>query len=189
MQQLAQHLQESNAAWLKSASEEWRLQIRANRIDVLWRRTDVPETSKGEFAVRAVDLLRTYCALVPTAEIRRIAFVVHRFAKVEQPSTELARYFARRELLDGPLNRPTELQLHAHKVYQPSGMPELNSWVRWRTGTLKNSSTPVVTVEQDLNTPADRTDQFTFDDVERFLARAHGETDSILDHYLAFQSN
>ena len=87
------------------------------------------------------------------ARVPRLAVVVHRYRAVPTPAQALAEQFCRDSLMQhGPLNRPTNLELHAHKVFRTAFGVEVNSWVRNRSGIVAATNTPVVSVEQDMNT-------------------------------------
>jgi hypothetical protein len=116
--------------------------------------------------------------------------VVQRFLPEEDPGRALARHFCREELLSqdpkGPLNRPENFELHAHKTYEMAGF-RINSWVRCKTGTLAigDSGQRILFVEQDLNTLADAIAQKEYDlpAVAHFFETAATEVDAILRRY------
>lgn len=177
---------------LSSTDERWRLQIGTSRAEVMWQRSDDSLTiSAEEFADVSTRTLREYLSSSEELVVSRMAFVTRRFALISNPASEIASYFFRDAVLQGPLSRPNEIQLNAHKVYSPAGMPTLNSWVKWRNGYVKQSGQTVVTVEHDLNTLAEPSQVFGLSDISDFLTRAPREANSILAYYLSFprQSN
>lgn len=174
---------------IASTDERWRLQIGTSRAELLWQRVgDAASVSAADFASISTKTLREYLAESDELVVSRLAFVTRRFSIVPEPAKEIARYFVRDEILGGPLKRPNEFQLNAHKVYQPENMPTVNSWIRWRNGFLAPTGEPVVTVEQDLNTLADAQQSFAIDKIGDFLTRAPNEANSILAYYLSFDN-
>lgn len=92
------------------------------------------------------------------ARVPRLAAVVHRYRAIPTPPLALAEQFCRPQLLQqGPLNRPENFELHAHKVFRTAFGVEVNSWVRNRSALVAATNTPVVSVEQDMNTLDDGT--------------------------------
>jgi hypothetical protein len=155
-------------------------------MDFHWTRPDdQPPLAPSSFASKAKEALRACLEASGIIEGNRLAYVVSRFARSEAPALRLTEYFIRPELRDGPLNRPGQFQLHAHKVYQPEGMPEVNSWVRWKSAQLQGSKEPIIALEQDLNTLVSREDPIPGAEIESFLDAAPVEADRILQHYLA----
>ena len=105
----------------------------------------------------------------------------------DSPGRDLATYFYRPDLLTGPLNRPADFELHAHKAYRPASMPEVNSWVRFKTATLSATQRRIVLLEQDLNTLPSPDESVHFDSpsVDGFFSAAGPEADEIMRAYLA----
>lgn len=171
---------------LRSVDQAWRLHLAAHRLDLSWRLATADSDPVGpeRFAEWASSVITAYIKLQDDIRVTRIAYVINRFARQDDPAIHLADYFIRPRLRAGPLNRPSEFQLHAHKVYQPLGMERLNSWVRWRTGTLEATGDIGITLEQDLNTPADVDRNYSSEQLVFFFGHAPVEADSILTSYL-----
>lgn len=171
---------------LKSSDDSWRLQFALNRVDLFARHVGTANVDLADFSSRAKEIFDQVLSLANGVQVVRLAYVLSRTAESKDPAGALARYFLRPKLLEGPLNRPADFQLHAHKVYAPAGMPTVNSWVRWRVGALVTTGVKVITVEQDLNTLAESDAVYDSTSVAAFIKAAPAEMDSILDLYLSY---
>jgi len=172
---------------LTSSDQVWRLQMAAHRLDLFWSQVsaDAIPIAQNDFSKWASDSIRAFLGLRDSLKVTRMAFVIKRFAVQPEPALKLAEYFIRPELRDGPLNRPGDFQLHAHKSYTPHSMPTINSWVRWSTGLLAGPDALGIILEQDLNTLAEADRTYTVDEVGAFFMLAQKESDEILSHYVA----
>ena len=170
---------------LASADRAWIAQIARRRINVRWER-GANDVSSNEFSRVVLELLEPFLGLSRDVRTSRLAYVTSRFCPHDDPGHELSRYFCRDGMLARPLNRPKNFELHAHKVYQPGQLPRLNSWMRWKTGTLPGSRQSAVVLEQDLNTLAEDmpTSNYGLADVHRFFERITDEADDIVQVYL-----
>ena len=175
-------------AIVPSADGHWKLQISARRLELGWDQLlDQGVSAPANFATVVQSSFAPFFEVDEKLRVTRIAYVIRRHLAVEQPAKTLATYFVRNELRshNGPLNRPEGFELHAHKKYRPNKLPEINSWIRWRTAKLTNADIPVIAVSQDLNTPEGRDLLFTSGEVESFFDNALPEADSILNVYLS----
>jgi hypothetical protein len=177
---------------LSSSDRRWKLQAATRRLNLFWERVDDQDTLPPASFLRALpEIIRPFLEISSDLKPTRLAYILRRFAAAETPSKDLAHYFVRPELLTGPLNRPSDFELHAHKVYTPKGFEPVNSWIRWKTARLASNQAPGILVEQDLNTLAERPQQdgFSQDTVENFFSVASNEAESILAFYLSFPPN
>lgn len=177
---------------LSSSDRRWKLQAATRRLNLFWERVDDGDTLEPGLFLKAVpEIVRPFIETSASLSVNRLAYVVRRFAPAAAPAKELALYFARTELLSGPLNRPSDFELHAHKVYTPEGFEPVNSWIRWKTAHLLSNQEPGILAEQDLNTLAerDRKESFSQEVVQTFFSVASREAESILKFYLSFQPN
>ena len=172
---------------VSSEDEQWRLQVAARRVDMFWQ-LQGEEITDEHFTKAVTDTLRPYLELGDKVRVIRMAYVVRRLARSEAPARELARLFCRDALLSehGPLNRPSAFEVHAHKRYNPKGLPEVNSWIRWTTATLAKDDSPVISVVQDLNTLAGQPPEEAYDikQAQEFFTLTPAETEHILRLYL-----
>lgn len=171
---------------IRSGDQQWRLQVGVRRVDIFWESEEEGEVpDDGQFTNAVLETLQPYLELDDRIRVIRMAYVVQRHARADSPAHEMALHFCRDAILEGPLNRPETFELHAHKRYVPEGLPEVNSWIRWKTASAAKDNTPMVSVLQDLNTPGGVTDHvYAFDEVGHFFRLVPTETDQILRLYL-----
>ena len=168
-----------------SINGKWKLEVRSDRLDVYWQRLkDDSDQQQEAVSQTSSALVQKFLTSLPESTAVRLAVLTRRVAEFEQPASVLAKHFCRSEILGGPLNRPESFEIHAHKIYEPDGLPQVNSWVRWRTGLLDDS--PAITVENDLNTLKDAASDegISSDEIRSFLTLAPPEAERILREYL-----
>ncbi len=177
---------------LPSSDGSLRVEVSLQRLDVRWnRRPDASGPTLENFCRLSS---RVFAAFDSTVASRpgRLALIVQQFQIHTDPGRELATHFCRPELLSnepqrkGPLNRPENFELHAHKVFE-LGPFRVNSWVRCKSGIIIEGQTQqrVITVENDLNTLAEEleTREFSEPEISDFLSRARTEIDTIASVY------
>ena len=173
---------------VSSEDEQWKLQVAVRRVDMFWRLRHEDPVTDEHFTQAVVGTLQPYLELSDKVRVIRMAYVVRRWTRADAPARELAKHFCRDALLSehGPLNRPSAFEVHAHKKYNPKGLPEVNSWIRWTTATLAEDDTPVISVVQDLNTLAGQVSEEAYDikQVQEFFTLTPIETEKILRLYL-----
>ena len=175
---------------LRSKTDAWRCEIASVRINLAWQRpksTAIATPTLESFYHEAVAFLTDYVRLLE-CRVGRVAAVIHRYAPHEAPGRWLASHFCRDKWLIQPLNRPEHFELHAFKRFRFREQPfEVNSWVRSKTGRLTDGEqrSPIVLVEQDLNTPSEEVDQHSYSeqDIQNFFMTAVTEFDIILRLY------
>lgn len=169
---------------LESKDRQWRCEVASARVNLFWRRQAVGvQIGLPEFYQTALPLLLQYRDF-SSCPIRRLAAVVNRFVVDDEPARYLARHFCQERWLAAPFNRPENFELHSHKRFQLIEGITANSWVRNKTGRLRDTNSPIVLVEQDLNTLAEETDRnFGETEIRRFFERASTEFDTILSLY------
>jgi hypothetical protein len=173
---------------LESASHEWKCQLSPARADVIWTRTKSTQTKLqlGEFFQKAGDILIQYTSVLGT-RVARAAGLATRFAEQEEPGKFLAHHFCQMRWEEKPLNRPENLELHAHKKFLLAGEFQVNSWVRNKTGVLAGEAAQksIVLFEQDINTLAEEAADRSFESavITRFLAAVAEEAEVILRLY------
>lgn len=176
---------------LRSASGEWSAQIAAARVNVIWNKAAgavAPAAELGQILKTSSDLLLEYYNVAGT-QVTRLAVVINRFALCDEPARFLANHFGKERWSVAPFNRPENFELHAHKTYRiGDGEFEVNSWVRNKSGKLTSPSKaeqPIVVVEQDVNTLAIESDDFSFsiDQVKKFFALSDKALDETLGIY------
>jgi hypothetical protein len=166
---------------LQSDPPRWELRASPARIDSMWGLLALDE-EPGDVVADCAEVLERY---VREANVRigRLALVLSRFTMVDDPATQLIEHFCNDRAIAGPLRRSETFELHNHKRYKPETMNEqVNSWVRCKSGRLVSDGSPIINVEQDLNTLEEEreTNVFPADQISEFFANASAEADSIL---------
>jgi len=159
---------------LQSRSGEWRCEVASARINVSWRQASIDGNviQTAEFYREATPILREYCDFLDS-RVGRLAAAISRYVPNSMPARYLASHFCKERWLARPFNRPASFELHAHKTFLLAGRFEVNSWVRNKTGTLAHpgEASPIVIVEQDLNTLAEEeaTREFSHEEIATFF--------------------
>jgi len=167
---------------LSSASHEYELRLALSRSDAIWRDSTNPDASEG--MRKNVEVLLSQIRNTQ-ARINRAALVLIRECKAPIPAIELARHFFKAEIASGPLGDSQALELHSHIVRcLPNGM-EINNWIKLRGGPYGYEQSPLISVEQDMNTPAGADISMSPDALETFFSQAYSEADRVLQVYLA----
>jgi hypothetical protein len=89
-------------------------------------------------------------------------------------------------LLDGPLNRPTDFEVHAAKQFTFYDGLRLNSWFRCKTAAVVGPPRQsIALVEQDFNSPIEEAEKRDFDAGQRreFFGRVPAGLREVLDLY------
>lgn len=170
---------------LKSEDNSLRMDIARGRTSVLWNRTSEEGDPEVSLVVEQFqEILKDFTKHVNVLP-GRLALILNRFLPVENPAKNLAEYFCKEAWLAGPLNRPEQFELHAHKRYRLVKRFDVNSWVRVKTGQQVSDDMKVVLVEQDINTLAEEleTKQFRPAQIKAFFQAAVSECDHILELY------
>lgn len=171
---------------LHQRAAEWRCEISSERINLFWQKARAECVFPRSFVSEAVQLLTEYVDFLG-ARVGRMAAVATRYVQHANPALFLARHFVQDRWADAPFNRPESFELHAHKTFIMARRFKVNSWVRSKTGMAGSSigQTPVIVVEQDLNTLNEEVPASTFSaaDLAEFFGAADAEFDSILNLY------
>jgi hypothetical protein len=166
---------------LSTADGRYRFQVSNSRADFVTDSNAVDVIESRKFAETTLEAYLD----VTRGVVGRLACGLKWAAEIGGPGIELARHFCREEWLKGPLNRPEDFELHAHKKFLLASRWSVNSWVRCKTAKLVGSNSPIVLVEQDLNTLAEEAEANDFDleDIRQFIADCAPELDHILKLY------
>jgi hypothetical protein len=173
---------------LSSSDKKMKLEISANRANLFRYRTinDTVIDPKG-FLDFGLEVFKDYIKY-SNSIIGRLAIVSNRFIEDDNPALRLAKHFCKEKWIKKPFNRPESFEIHSHKVYQ-LGEFTINSWVRCKSGSLKNNNKPIVIVEQDINTLSDELDKKSYQNIKikKFAGSVIKEQKEILNKY--FPSN
>lgn len=143
----------------KASEDQYRLQAGSARMDLFWNARSLSAGLDLDAHLQwSVAVIKRYLELTK-GSAGRLAVVIKRVAIDKEPAKTLSRHFCKQRWHDGPLNRPSGFELHAHKIFAlPTGF-RINSWFRCRTAVPGGIlSDPAVSVEQDFNTLAEETE-------------------------------
>lgn len=178
---------------LRSKDDRYRFQVAADRADIFWLAQDqFSSVDPDSFVKLAKDVLSSYIASsgVP-ARVGRMALVTLRVAPDKNPAQTIAEYFCKPEIVSGPLDGVTSIELATNRVYPLRNEFVVNSIVKCRPGisAIVDVSIPdpqfQLVVEQDINTIAEVVNDanFTVGDIEQFLTLATQESEATLYRY------
>lgn len=173
---------------LKNQEDTIKLEVAAARVNYFERlkKHDDPTINIERFYENAAGILSLFKDILD-CRIGRLAAVRTLYAKQDDPGMFLARHFCKDTWDEAPLNRPENFELHAHKVYQLPEKFTVNSWVRSKTGNLRegDTETRIVLIEQDLNTLTEemKDNSFNPDDLSTFFKQVISEFDKIINLY------
>jgi hypothetical protein len=93
---------------------------------------------------------------------------VTRSASPPDPAREIASHFCKQTLLDGPLNRPSDFEIHAAKQFDFYEGLRINSWFRCKTAVqIGPPQRTIVLIEQDFNSLPEELERREFGPQER----------------------
>lgn len=116
----------------------------------------------------------------------RLAFILNRFAPVEDVARMLAAHFCKEEWLTTALKLPENFELHVlEKHTLDTGQFNVNSWFRVRTGRIVVDNKSAVLVQQDINTLAEELESqhFELKQIQTFFHEAVKLGDQVLALY------
>lgn len=172
---------------LKNDDSSLRLQAAPARVDVVKAGNELTAEAVQEFLGFAVDLFEHY-AVAMQGKVGRVACVVHRLARHDNPARAIAEHFCREQWLKDPLNRPSDFEMHAAKKFLLGDLVMVNSWFRCKSARIRMGEGPEITgvfVEQDFNTQAEEAESRSFSpgDVRRFYELCAEEFRVVLQRY------
>jgi hypothetical protein len=170
---------------LQSQSGEWRCSITRARIDLFHNTSSTDHhVDPRMFFEEACDFLIEFREVF-NLRVGRLAAICTRYLEMERPGQVLANHFCREDRLKSPLKRTESFELHAHKRFHLYEDLNVNSWIRNKTGTLRINNSPIVLVEQDINTLAEQapTREFDNQEIRAFFDHTSEELDTILALY------
>jgi hypothetical protein len=189
-----------DAAWpievprliLQSQSGSYRAQIGPARLDIVWSAQESTSALSLRPHLEWVRAIIDAYRQATNAIVGRLACVMKRASPSENAGSELATHFCKDTWLQGPLNRPEDFQLHAHKRFVMARTYTVNSWVRCisaRIGTVDQQRS--ILVEHDLNTLAEELEnrEFSPEESNRFFESCLGEFDHIFSLYFPSEPN
>ena len=171
---------------LQSSDQRYKIELAPGRANLFWlRQTETDTINTGDFLDLSTDLLCGYAASV-NGKVGRIAAVLNRFFKEQNPGVFLVKHFCKDSWQVAPFDRPESFEIHARKQYVLAGRFSVNSWVRCKTGFIKMPNVEkIILVEQDINTLGEEMEskEFSIDQIKEFFNVVPSEFDSILSLY------
>lgn len=172
--------------FLKSSNGKFNVNVGPTRIDVVQAFEESSLEMVKEFLTLAQRIHLRYLGQM-SATPCRLAWVVTRTAELSDPAKTLAGHFCKQSWIAGPLNRPSDFELHSLKRFMMNGT-EVNSWMRCKTRpSVENASAAkaAIVVENDINTLSETasTTKFDVQHIQPFFECAAIEADSIVRAY------
>ncbi len=173
---------------LTSSDEKIRLEISEERVN-FFRYRDENDTliDKNAFFELCSVVYKEYMEFT-FAKVARLALISRKFFGNENPGLTLVQNFCKESLLEEPFNRPENFEIHSHKKYKFDEF-NVNSWVRCKSAALQADKTPIILVEQDINTIANEIEnnEFSIEEIIKFINLATSEQDITLCKYFPEQ--
>jgi hypothetical protein len=173
---------------LQSRDGKLRLQAAPSRLDLFQASFDTQGIRPlPEFLDWCLGLFCNYLDITH-GRVGRLASMLTQRASAAEPAREIASHFCKQALLDGPLNRPSDFEIHAAKQFDFLEGLRINSWFRCKTAILIGPQTQrqtAVLVEQDFNTLPEElaTREFSRDQIREFFGRVPEGFREVLDLY------
>lgn len=160
-----------------------KLEISEARVNIFRYFQPNEDVDRDEFYKICKSIFNDY-VICTSAKIGRLALIAVKICKQENPSLALAKHFCKEQYIIEPFNRPQNFEINSHKKYVFRDF-DINSWVRCKAEILQEGNSPVIFVQQDINTLAEEveTREFTISMLQRFMSIISIEQNSILEKY------
>jgi hypothetical protein len=153
------------------------------RTESSWRRHPDGPPADAEEAFDCAKVLEQYVDATHV-NVSRVALIISRFCPNPNPALTLIQTFCKEETRQGPFSRSESFEIHNHKIYLPQGAEfRINSWVRCKSATMTKDNSPIVAVEQDLNTLGNEIRRFDSQKIHSFFQTAVTEAEQIFRKY------
>lgn len=179
---------------LKSIDGKHRLHCGPAKFDLVLETDCISDAEFSSFLNQAAGIGSAYLKKFQL-DAGRIACVVNRAFNDSNPAATLSTHFCKDEWIKGPLNRPEDFELHAHKTFRYRDLFTINSWMRCSCAFLNDDDgkvTPqrVILVRQDFNSLSEELNDRSFTDEELnvFLSGVPEEMLKVLDLYFPRRS-
>jgi hypothetical protein len=170
---------------LQSKDGTYRLDLSPARVSSYWIRADEKQAEPEDMVSSCVEVLEDYMESMGV-QVSRLALVLTRVCRTENPAQLLAERFCRPELQTTLFDHSENFEIHNHKRLKLKDF-SFNAWVRCKTaGLLLDSSlVSAVIVEQDLNTLIEEVEQFRFarEEIRSYFQVASTEAEDTLQVY------
>src|SRR5438445_6676376 len=126
---------------LRSSDQAWSLQAGPARIDSVWHLRDFSSAAPNDVIIRCSEVLLHYVESTH-ARVSRLALVTTRAVPVSEPARLLVSHFCNEAAQQRLFRNSVTFEVHNHKQYTLPGGPQINSWVRCKSGQLVVPETP-----------------------------------------------
>jgi hypothetical protein len=165
---------------LQSRDARFRLQAGPSRLDIVQSARDNIDVS--EHFSMCCDVFENYLQVFPSL-VSRASCLVRSVATEAKPAAALARHFLKGVWLEGDANIETadDLEMNIGISYIKNDSMQFAGWFKCRSGSFfrggatpnPSQSSPVIIVDQDLNTPfAESKAAFGMQEVRTFFSMA-----------------
>lgn len=171
---------------LQSKDATYRLDVSPLRVTSYYSmRDDKTQAEPEDILSNSIEVLKHYVEGME-AQVDRLALVLTRVCKAENPAKLIVERFCKPELQSTIFNKSENFEIHNHQRIEIQGF-SVNSWMRCKTGALiiNNVPFPGVIVEQDLNTLVEELKQRRFkpEEIKKYFQVASAETEANLKVY------
>jgi hypothetical protein len=176
---------------LNSLDKNFKIEFSPARVNLFWiYGKEGDYYSIKDFYNFSQEILCNYNDFL-RGRIGRIAAVLNRFLKLDNPTKFLVEQFCKEKWINKSFKALENFELHSHKRYKLADYFPINSWIRFKTGFigLKTKKDLVLTTEQDLNTLAEESGEkgYSNDEIKKFFKEAAREFDKILSLYFPLE--
>jgi len=178
---------------LVKTDKSMKLEVAPTRLNLFrYKIKDSDRISPENFLNNEAELLNKLIADIG-ADCVRVAVVLHRFSPKKEPAKDIAIHFCKKGFVEEPFDRPSAFELHALKNYTFLDSYEVNSWVRIKSGKIKNEkgvSFPMVSAQQDINTLAEPINEkvYSSEDISTFFKNILKEFNKTLKLYFPMKN-
>lgn len=176
---------------LNSSDKNLKIEFSPARVNLFWiYRKEDDYYSIKDFYNFSQEILCNYNDLIK-GRIGRIAAVLKRFLKLDNPTKSLVEQFCQEKWINKSFKNLENFELHSHQRCKLADYYSINSWIRFKTGFIgpKTEKNLVLTTEQDLNTLAEETKEkdYSNDEIKKFFKKAASEFDKILSLFFPLE--
>ncbi len=171
---------------LTSNDNSLKMNVSRQRTNVFWNRTSSEVNPNVLSIIYEMNDILQNIVKDQKVSVSRLAFILNRFAPVEDSARMLAAHFCKEEWLTTILKQPENFELHVHDRYKlGTGQFNVNSWVRVKTGRLLVDAKSAVLVQQDVNTIVEdpESQYFELEQIQTFFQEAVKLGDQVLALY------
>jgi len=171
---------------LTSKDGSLKMDVSRSRTNVYWNKTSSEVNPEVLSVIDEMNGILRDIIKEQGVSAGRLAFILNRFAPVEDVAKMLAAHFCKEKWLATALKQPENFELHVHEKHTlGTGQFNVNTWFRVRTGHIVVDSKPAVLVQQDINTMAEELESqhFQLEQIQTFFHEAVKLGDQVLALY------